>query len=560
MTGDTISRELKYDVLIIGGGGAAGRAAIASASAGAKTLVVLKKKLGASGATTHKCCEIAGFNVPGCGDTNDTRETYLKDILDAALNMAKPELAGLLADNAKDRFEELCAWGVHPAEDNGKPIVMKGCYSNYRRGYTIKGHGEPIMHALIAQMQKLGVDIMEESMAVDLLMSGNRCCGALVLDENDRLVLVRAKATILATGGASRVFLNNLNPGDVSGDGYSLAYDNGAELMNMEFMQAGIGFFYPAKSLFNTYLWAGFPKLMNRSGEAFLQKYLPEGISEKDVMLMHCRHFPFSSKDISKYLEIGIQKELEAGGGTERMCVPVSFRHFTDEYIASLEYDADLKQLWPLVKSHFAQQGIDIVDDDIEITCVAQAINGGILIDSSAQSSVEGLFAAGETAAGPHGADRLGGNMMGTCQVFGEIAGRCAAEYAGKTDFVPCSYDLDGSLMLAVLHKNVPVEELTLELQKNAQTKLFICRTEEKLLDMLDKIAELKKRLIGAKDTDKLCRGNLELYHKLNAAYVMTIAAEQRKESRGSHYREDYPEIKEEFSSPIVIKRTGIKL
>lgn len=326
MTDDTISRELKYDVLIIGGGGAAGRAAIASASAGAKTLVVLKKKLGASGATTHKCCEIAGFNVPGCGDTNDTRETYLKDILDAALNMAKPELAGLLADNAKDRFEELRAWGVHPAEDNGKPIVMKGCYSNYRRGYTIKGHGEPIMHALIAQMQKLGVDIMEESMAVDLLMSGNRCCGALVLDENDRLVLVRAKATILATGGASRVFLNNLNPGDVSGDGYSLAYDNGAELMNMEFMQAGIGFFYPAKSLFNTYLWAGFPKLMNRSGEAFLQKYLPEGISEKDVMLMHCRHFPFSSNDISKYLEIGIQKELEAGGGTERMCVPVSLR------------------------------------------------------------------------------------------------------------------------------------------------------------------------------------------------------------------------------------------
>ena len=77
---------------------------------------------------------------------------------------------------------------------------------------------------------------------------------------------------------------------------------------------------------------------------------------------------------------------------------------------------------------------------------------------------------------------------------------------------------------------------------------------------MLDKIAELKKRLIGAKDTDKLCRGNLELYHKLNAAYVMTIAAEQRKESRGSHYREDYPEIKEEFSSPIVIKSTGIKL
>ena len=548
--------ERSVDVLIIGGGGAAGRAAIASAQAGASTLMVLKKRLGASGATTHKCCEIAGFNVPGCGDERDTRETYLSDIMDAALGMAKPELAALLAENAAERFEDLRQWGLSPAEENGKPIVMKGCYSNYRRGYTIKGHGEPIMQALIRKMRSLDVEVLEDSMAVELLTHNGRCCGALLLDGDDSFLVVRAGAVILATGGASRVFLNNLNPEDVSGDGYSLAYDSGAALMNMEFMQAGIGFFHPVKSLFNTYLWAGFPKLRNNKGESFVDKYLPEGISEKDVMLMHTRHFPFSSRDISRYLEIAIQKEIENGGGNERMCLPVSFEHFTPEYIESLEYDADLKQLWPLVQGHFAENGLDITKDRIEITCVAQAINGGIMIDSSAMSGLEGLFAAGETAAGPHGADRLGGNMMGTCQVFGEIAGRCAAEYALSHDKLETEVTLEGSFNVGLLYKQAAVDEMTLELQRTAQTKLFICRTEEKLEQMLKKADSLSQQLISSPDSEKPNRANLELYHKINTARIMATAAKARKESRGSHYREDYPQRNDEmYSQPIILKK-----
>ena len=547
--------ERKVDVLIIGGGGAAGRAAIAASKAGANTLVVLKKTLGASGATTHKCCEIAGFNVPGCGDTRDTKDTYLNDIMDAALGMAKPELARLLADNAAERFEELRQWGVHPAEENGSPIVMKGCYSNYRRGYTIKGHGEPIMMALISRMREQNIDVLENSMAVDLLVEDGVCCGALLLDEEDKFLLVRAGAVILATGGASRVFLNNLNPDDVSGDGYSLAYDNGAALMNMEFMQAGIGFFHPVKSLFNTYLWAGQPKLSNSRGENFVEKYLPEGISEKDVMLMHTKHFPFSSRDISRYLEIAIQKEIENGGGNERMCLPVSFAHFSPEYIEGLEYDADLKQLWPLVQSHFAENGLDLTRDQVEITCVAQAINGGIMIDSNAMSSIKGLFAAGETAAGPHGADRLGGNMMGTCQVFGEIAGRCAAEFALSNPHLSPDYAPEKSRNVQLLYKDAPADEMTLELQRTAQTKLFICRTEEKLRHMLEKADSLESRLVNSGDCAEPRRCNLELYHKLNTARIMARAAKARKESRGSHYREDYPQRSDEFySEPIILK------
>ena len=549
-------RERITDVLIIGGGGAAGRAAIAASDAGASTLMVLKKRLCASGATTHKCCEMAGFNVPGCVDNGDDEEHYLDDMMQAALGMADRRLSAILAENVGERFNDLLSWGVTPAQENGRNVIMKGCYSNYRRTFTIKGHGEPIMQALAGQIRKRPITVMEDAFAIDLIVRDGRCRGAVVLDENNEFVVIHAGAVILATGGASQVFLNNLNPDDVTGDGYSMAYDNGAALMNMEFMQAGIGFFHPIKSLFNTYLWAGFPELSNRNGEQFLQKYLPEGLSVQDVMLEHCKHFPFSSKDISRFLEIGIQKEIEAGGGTERMCIPVSFSHFSREYIQNLSFDADLKQMWPMVLEHFEKNGVNIREDSIEITCIAQAVNGGIKIDENAMSTVPGLFAAGETAAGPHGADRLGGNMMGTCQVFGQIAGKNAASYAAENPARRVDVDPEMLWAVALLRKKVDAAQLTLRLQKAAQTRLFICRTEEKLLKMQQEAEELLSILEQSESGNSLNRKNLELYFRINSCLVMTRAALNRRESRGSHYREDYPERNDEqFGAPIVLRK-----
>lgn len=547
--------HIKTEILIVGGGGAACRAAIAAADQGSKVLMVLKGTVGHSGATTHECCEIAGFNVPGCGDPCDTEETYYQDIMAAAMGMADPELVEILVRNAKPRFEELRKWGVSPAVQDGREIIMKGCYSNYRRGYTIPGHGGPIVAALLAQIKQRDVALMEHTMVVDLVCKEGRCCGAVVIGQDGVLRAVEAGAVILATGGASQVFLQNLNPADVSGDGYSLAYDHGAALKNMEFMQAGIGFFHPVKSLFNTYLWAGFPELKNAEGEPFLGRYLPQGITEKDVMLEHCKHFPFSSRDISRYLEIALQKEINAGGGDEHACLPVRFGHFVPEYIAGLKFDADLKDLWPMVQAHFRNNGVDLLHEVVGITCVAQAVNGGISIDKRAMSTVAGLFAAGETAAGPHGADRLGGNMMGTCQVFGELAGREASRFVRANGLLPVD---EGNIaqterMTSLLYRRTQPSAMLDRLQRAAQENLFICRTQKKLEELQKELVQMKEDLEGAPMCDKPCVQNLSLYHLVNCAQLMALAAAERKESRRSHYREDYPDWNPDWEKQIVL-------
>lgn len=553
-------KVVKTDVLIVGGGGAACRAALAASDQGVRVLMVLKHTIGHSGATTHKCCEMAGYVVPGCGDPEDSEEKYYDDIMDAALGMADPALVQILVENAGPRFEELRSWGVSPSIQNGKEVIMKGCYSRYRRGYTIPGHGEPIVLALLRQIEKRPIQRMEHSIVIDLICKEDRCCGALVLESGKKLCLIQAGAVVLATGGASQVFRQNLNPTDVSGDGYSLAYEHGAMLKNMEFMQAGVGFFQPIKSLFNTYLWAGFPKLTNVRGEKFLEKYLPDGVTEQAVMLQHCKHFPFSSRDISRYIEIGIQKELNAGGGDTHLCLPVHFEHFTQEYIDSLEYDADLKQLWPMVQAHFRESNVNLLRDPVGVTCVAQAVNGGIAIDTRAMSTIPGLFAAGETASGPHGADRLGGNMMGTCQVFGAIAGREAALFAQHNRCFTLDKDdiRHTEKMQSVLYADINSSRMIVQLQNAAQKNLFICRTQERLDRMQTEIDSEMQQVLTAAHRDTPNQENLRLYHLLNTAQLMTTAANRRKESRGSHYREDFPETNPRYAAPISLCKNDI--
>jgi len=552
-------KQIKTDVLVIGGGGAAARAAIAAHDAGASVLIVLKRQMGRSGATTYSNCEIAGYNVPdGAKDPSDNPERFYEDIIDAGMGMADPELVRVLTENAVESMRDLEKWGVRFEKDGDKYLVMKGCFSTRPRGHIIKGHGEPIMNALMTQIRsRPNITAMEDAVVITLVTRDGACAGAVALDEANETVFLNARAVIMATGGASQVFLQSLNPPDVSGDGYALAHRAGVKLVNMEFMQAGIGFSQPVESLFNTYLWAGVPKIVNAQGQTFLHKNLPEGISDRDIIKQHCKHFPFSSRDDSKYVEIAVQREIAEGHGSAKGGVPVSFAHFTPQYVDSIRDDSSLRDLWPTILEYFQKRGVDLLHDPIEISCYAQAINGGIRIDKNAMSSLPGLFAAGETAGGPHGADRLGGNMLLTCQVFGKIAGVGAAAFASKhsqwaTDITKVEAQNDFSL--SILRKKIQGDELNRRLKVSAQNRLLVRRNENSLLAFLAEIDAIESELMTAPEVDTPERENLALLNKITSARLMARAALLRKESRGSHYREDYPAADNtNFAAPITL-------
>jgi len=504
-----------------------------------------------TGATSYGACEIAGYCVPnGAKDPTDNPDIFAEDILNAGMGMANPDLVDILAKNAQNSFIDLENWGLHFERDNDTYLVMKGCYSSKPRGHIIKGHGEPVMKVLMNEINKRNITIWENTAIISLLAKDETCAGAVAVNSRNEALHICSKAVVLATGGASQVFMKNLNPKDVSGDGYRLAHQAGAKLVNMEFMQAGIGFSYPIESLFNTYLWTGFPDIRNANGKLFLGKNLPEGFIDKDIMKEHCKHFPFSSRDISRFVEIGIQREIAEGRGTIRGGVPVSFAHFTPSYIDSIQDGYNLRELFPMVLEHFRSQGVDLLRDQVEISCYAQAINGGVAIDANAMSTLPGLFAAGETAGGPHGADRLGGNMFVTCQVFGKIAGSNAARFAMKNDHRLMNKAViqeQSADILALAQKECDINLLDKQLKLSTQNNLLIRRNEKGLKNLLSDLEKISNCLKFSPEGKNINMENISLAGKIIAAQLMTQAALVRKESRGSHYREDYPETDEQY-------------
>ena len=221
-----------------------------------------------------------------------------------------------------------------------------------------------------------------------------------------------------------------------------LAYESGARLVNMEFMQSGIGFSHPLMNIFNGYIWAAHPLLTNSEERDFLEKYIPDSMQLEYVMDEHRKHFPFSSSDDSKYLEIAIQKEIRAGRGGRHGGIIADLRHMKDDYICHVPDDCRLHHMWPVARNHMKDKGVDLLTQKVEINVFAHAINGGVCIDAEGGTSLPGLYAAGSgrrsSWSGPPGR-----NMMVTCQVFGKIAGTNAAKWAGipsaKRKMLPCT-------------------------------------------------------------------------------------------------------------------------
>lgn len=554
-------REIYTDVLVVGSGGAALRAVLEADHNGADVLVVIKGEFRKSGATFHSVAEVGAFNVPdGAGDPSDNPDVFLRDILAAGQEMADPRLAAILANEAQDALRDLERHGVHFEREDDRYLVFRACFSSKPRSHVIHDHFKPIVKALGAEASRRGVRVMDRLMIVDLIAQDGQCLGAVALDQDGGTVVIRAKSTILTTGGASQLFAKNLYPSDITGDGYAMAYRAGAHLVNMEFMQAGVSVISPFVNLFGNYLWDARPNLSDRDGRPFVEDYLPEGLSLDAVIARKERHFPFSSSDISRYIEISIQKAINDGRGTAEGGVYMDFvgRDFT-RILA--DKTRSIAKMWPLTYQWYQARGVDLYRDKVQITCSAHAINGGLRIDADAQSNLKGLFAAGEVAAGPHGADRLGGNMSVTCQVFGRRAGRAAAERAKQLgEHIPLRTPVEGDPLRVQGFRGTgkqSLDQLRQGLQQAANRHLLILREESGLRRFLDICAQTRQSLLADCRIQTAAQkvSALELNNMIQVAELIATAALQRPESRGSHYREDHPDTDVRLAHNIILDR-----
>lgn len=551
--------ELQVDVVVVGAGGAGLRAAYDAAAAGAKVALVLKGRVTASGATAFGVAELAGFAVPdGAGDPLDSPQVHYEDIMSAGQGCSDPRLVRTLVDEAISAAQDLEGWGVPFINDpnTGKPLVAMGDFASRPRNRKIYHHGKPITVALKKEIEKLGVTVIHRATVMDLLRDDNGVNGVLALTAEGQQVAVRAGATVLATGGAGQMFNLSLMPPDITGDGYALGYRAGATMANMEYMQAGFGTIKPALNIIMAWLWAFCPRFTDAAGRDLLDGLLPPGLEPGQVMKRKVKHYPFSSSDESKWLEIAATKALRQGRLTADGGFLMDLRG-VDESV--LPKGSDLAVMWPISKEWLLKRRIDVAAEPLQIGLFGHSINGGLVVSGHCESTVPGLFAVGETAAGPYGADRLGGNMLLNCQVFGKRAGIRAAQvgrerrpHAQGQRAIPSIETRTASSAAA------PVKEATRRIKQIMTDGALIVRDEGGLRQAAGRLAELREEIESGRFAVNSVAERVDLSeasNMLETGAMMVAAAQERRETRGSHYREDFPEVDPAQSRPLMIRQ-----
>ena len=529
----------EHDVLIIGAGGAGLRAAIEALGHGARVGVVCKSLLGKA----HTVMAEGGIAAAMANvDTADDWRTHFRDTMRGGKFLNNWRMAQIHAQESPERVRELEQWGALFDRTGSGDILQRafGGHTYKRLCHVGDRTGLEMIRTLQDRGVNLGIDVFMECAITKLLKDGERVSGAVgYWRETGRFVVFKAKAIVIATGGIGKAWRITSNSWEYTGDGMALAYDAGAELMDMEFVQFHpTGMVWPpgVQGILVTEAVRGEGGVLrNKEGERFMERYDPEKME-------------LSTRDV---VARAIYTEAKEGRGTEHGGAYLDISHKPAEYV---------KKKLPSMYHQFRELAdVDITTGPMEVGPTCHYMMGGIRVDAeTAASSVPGLFAAGEAAAGLHGSNRLGGNSLSDLLVFGRRAGSAAAEHAKGSEAPRVEAD---QVLRATQEMLAPFEttkgespyQIHRELQDTMQNHVGIFRTEEDLKRGLGELELLNARSARLKvDGSRLFNPGWhlarDLQSMLTVSQAVALSAQARKESRGAHSRIDYPNYDETWA------------
>jgi succinate dehydrogenase / fumarate reductase, flavoprotein subunit len=563
---------LEYDVLVIGAGGAGLRAAIEASASGVKVGLICKSLLGKAHTVMAEGGVAAALaNV----DDRDSWKVHFADTMRGGQYVNNWRMAELHAKEAPDRVRELEAWGaVFDRTSDGRILQRNfGGHRYPRLAHVGDRTGLELIRTLQDQGVHRGLDVHMEFTIVSLLVSGGRATGVVGYErERGRFKVFNAAAVVLATGGTGRAYKITSNSWEGTGDGHALAYRAGAELMDMEFIQFHpTGMIWPP-SVQGILVTEGVRGeggiLLNKEGRRFMFDDIPEAYRNQTADNEE-EGWRYTQGDKAArrppelltrdHVARCIMREVRAGRGSPHGGVFLDIAWIKKKLSGA---EAHIKRKLPSMYHQFKELGdIDITKEPMEVGPTTHYIMGGIRVDSDSQmSSIPGLFAAGECAAGINGANRLGGNSLSDLLVFGKRAGEYAAQFAKQN---PRATIDTAQVQSAIAEALQPFDRpagsenpytVQAALQETMQGLVGIVRTESEMQQALGDLATFTDRaaragITGHREYNPGWHTAIDLKNLLTVSEAITRSAIERKESRGGHFREDFPDKNPEFAT-----------
>jgi len=568
-----------YDVLVIGAGGAGLRAAIEAAKAGVTVGLICKSLLGKA----HTVMAEGGMAAAlAHNDDRDNWKVHFADTMRGGQYVNNWRMAEIHAKEAPDRVRELEAWGAVFDRTRDGRINQRnfGGHRYARLAHVGDRTGLELIRTLQDHTVYLDVTVHMEHTVVTLLLDGGRAAGAIAYDrERGRVHVFAARAVILATGGIGRAYRVTSNSWEGTGDGHALAYRAGAELIDMEYVQFHpTGMVWPP-SVQGILVTEGVRGeggvLKNSEGRRFMFDDIPENYKPQTAAdAEEGWRYTQGQKSARRPPELltrdhvarCIVREVKQGRGSPHGGVFLDIAWIKEKLPNAEEH---IKRKLPSMYHQFKQLAdLDITMAPMEVGPTTHYIMGGVRVDADSQmSSIPGLFAAGECASGINGANRLGGNSLSDLIVFGKRAGEYAAEFARKNATVTVD---DGVVDRTVKEVLAPFDrgergespyKIQSDLQDTMQNLVGIVRTEHEMREALTRLRAYRQRasavgVSGHREYNPGWHTAIDVMNLLDASEAITRSALERCESRGGHFREDFPAQVAEFGKvTILVKR-----